>query len=95
MPYVKLTSFFFLTLIVSCGGGGGGAPEPAPSPPAPPEPPASSEISLLVDQNMAYEKSGIAAEILMSRTGDTEAIEVLLAFDGSESPVEGSASSND
>ena len=95
MPYIKLTSFFFLTLIVSCGGGGGGAPEPAPSPPAPPEPPASSEISLLVDQNMAYEKSGIAAEILMSRTGDTEAIEVLLAFDGSESPVEGSASSND
>ena len=96
MRYVKLTSFFFLTLIVSCGGGGGGgAPEPAPSPPAPPEPPASSEISLLVDQNMAYEKSGIAAEILMSRTGDTEAIEVLLAFDGSESPVEGSASSND
>ena len=84
-----------MTLIVSCGGGGGGAPEPAPSPPAPPEPPASSEISLLVDQNMAYEKSGIAAEILMSRTGDTEAIEVLLAFDGSESPVEGSASSND
>ena len=95
MRYIKLTSFFFLTLIVSCGGGGGGAPEPAPSPPAPPEPPASSEISLLVDQNMAYEKSGIAAEILMSRTGDTEAIEVLLAFDGSESPVEGSASSND
>ena len=95
MPYIKLTSFFFLTLIVSCGGGGGGAPEPAPSPSAPPEPPASSEISLLVDQNMAYEKSGIAAEILMSRTGDTEAIEVLLAFDGSESPVEGSASSND
>ena len=94
MRYIKLTSFFFLTLIVSCGGGGG-APEPAPSPPAPPEPPASSEISLLVDQNMAYEKSGIAAEILMSRTGDTEAIEVLLAFDGSESPVEGSASSND
>ena len=91
MPYIKLTSFFFLTLIVSCGGGGGeGAPEPAP-----PEPPASSEVSLLVDQNMAYEKSGIAAEILMSRTGDTEAIEVLLAFDGSESPVEGSASSND
>ena len=95
MRYLKLTSFFFLTLIVSCGGGGGGAPEPAPSPPAPPEPPASSEISLLVDQNMAYEKSGIAAEILMSRTGDTEAIEVLLAFSGSESPVEGSASSND
>ena len=95
MPYIKLTSFFFLTLIVSCGGGGGGAPEPAPSPPASPEPPASSEISLLVDQNMAYEKSGIAAEILISRTGDTEAIEVLLAFDGSESPVEGSASSND
>ena len=77
MRYVKLTSFFFLTLIVSCGGGGGGgAPEPAPSPPAPPEPPASSEISLLVDQNMAYEKSGIAAEILMSRTGDMEAMEV-------------------
>ena len=96
MRYVKLTSFFFLTLIVSCGGGGGGgAPEPAPSPPAPPEPPASSEISLLVDQNMAYEKSGIAAEILMSRTGDTEAIEVLLAFAGSDSPEEGSASSND
>ena len=95
MPYIKLTSFFFLTLIVSCGGGGGGAPEPAPSPPAPPEPPASSEISLLVDQNMAYEKSGIAAEILISRTGDTEAIEVLLAFAGSDSPVEGSASSND
>ena len=94
MRYIKLTSFFFLTLIVSCGGGGG-APEPAPSPPAPPEPPASSEISLLVDQNMAYEKSGIAAEILISRTGDTEAIEVLLAFAGSESPVEGSASSND
>ena len=61
MPYIKLTSFFFLTLIVSCGGSGGGAPEPAPSPSAPPEPPASSEISLLVDQNMAYEKSGIAA----------------------------------
>ena len=96
MRYIKLTSFFFLTLIVSCGGGGGaGAPEPAPSPPAPPEPPASSEISLLVDQNMAYEKSGIAAEILISRTGDTEAIEVLLAFAGGESPVEGSASSND
>ena len=96
MRYVKLTSFFFLTLIVSCGGGGGGgAPEPAPSPPAPPEPPASSEISLLVDQNMAYEKSGIAAEILISRTGDTEAIEVLLAFAGSDSPEEGSASSND
>ena len=95
MPYIKLTSFFCLTLIVSCGGGGGGAPEPAPSPPAPPEPPASSEISLLVDQNMAYEKSGIAAEILISRTGDTEAIEVLLAFAGSESPVESSASSND
>ena len=95
MRYIKLTSFVFLTLIVSCGGGGGGAPEPAPSPPAPPEPPASSEISLLVDQNMAYEKSGIAAEILMSRTGDTEAIEVLLAFAGSESPVESSASSND
>ena len=94
MRYIKLTSFFFLTLIVSCGGGGG-APEPAPSPPAPPEPPASSEISLLVDQNMAYEKSGIAAEILISRTGDTEAIEVLLAFAGSESSVEGSASSND
>ena len=95
MRYIKLTSFFFLTLIVSCGGGGGGAPEPAPSPPAPPEPPASSEISLLVDQNMAYEKSGIAAEILISRTGDTEAIEVLLAFAGGESTVEGSASSND
>ena len=95
MRYIELTSFFFLTLIVSCGGGGGGAPEPAPSPPAPPEPPASSEISLLVDQNMAYEKSGIAAEILISRTGDTEAIEVLLAFAGSESPVESSASSND
>ena len=95
MRYIKLTSFFFLTLIVSCGGGGGGAPEPAPSPPAPPEPPASSEISLLVDQNMAYEKSGIAAEILISRTGDTEAIEVLLAFAGSDSPEEGSASSND
>ena len=96
MRYVKLTSFFFLTLIVSCGGGGGGgAPEPAPSPPAPPEPPASSEISLLVDQNMAYEKSGIAAEILISRTGDTEAIEVLLVFAGSDSPEEGSASSND
>ena len=95
MRYIKLTSFFFLTLIVSCGGGGGGAPEPAPSPPAPPEPPASSEISLLVDQNMAYEKSGIAAEILISRTGDTEAIEVLLAFAGGESTEEGSASSND
>ena len=95
MRYIKLTSFFFLTLIVSCGGGGGGAPEPAPSPPAPSEPPASSEISLLVDQNMAYEKSGIAAEILISRTGDTEAIEVLLAFAGGESTVEGSASSND
>ena len=95
MRYIKLTSFFFLTLIVSCGGGGGGAPEPAPSPPAPPEPPASSEISLLVDQNMAYEKSGIAAEILISRTGDTEAIEVLLAFAGGESAEEGSASSND
>ncbi len=95
MRYIKLTSFVFLTLIVSCGGGGGAPPEPAPSPPAPPEPPASSEISLLVDQNMAYEKSGIAAEILISRTGDTEAIEVLLAFAGSESPVESSASSND
>ena len=96
MRYVKLTSFFFLTLIVSCGGGGGGgAPEPAPSPPAPPEPPASSEISLLVDQNTAYEKSGIAAKILMSRTGDMEAIEVLLTFAGSDSLVEGSASSND
>ena len=84
-----------MTLVVSCGGGGGSAPEPAPSPPAPPEPPASSEISLLVDQNMAYEKSGVAAEILISRTGDMEAIEVLLAFAGSESPAEGSASSND
>ena len=88
MRYIKLTSFVFLTLIVSCGGGGGAPPEPAPSPPAPPEPPASSEISLLVDQNMAYEKSGIAAEILMSRTGDTEAIEVFLAFAGSDSPAE-------
>ena len=55
MHYSKLFSLFLLTLIVSCGGGGGGAPEPEPTPP--PEPVASSEMTLVIDQGMAYEKS--------------------------------------
>ena len=94
MHYSKLFSPFLLTLIVSCGGGGGGAPEPEPTLP-PPEPVASSEMTLVIDQGMAYEKSGARAEISVSRTGDMEAIEVFFSFDGNPIPEEGSASSSD
>ena len=94
MHYSKLFSLSLLTLIVSCGGGGGGAPEPEPTSP-PPEPVASSEMTLVIDQGMAYEKSGARAEISVSRTGDMEAIEVFFSFDGNPILEEGSASSSD
>ena len=80
MNYSKLASLCLLTLMVSCGGGGGGASESKPTLP-PPEPVASSEMTLVIDQGMAYEKSGARAEISISRTGDMEAIEVFFSFD--------------
>ena len=94
MHYSKLFSLFLLTLIVSCGGGGGGAPEPEPTLP-PPEPVASSEMTLVIDQGMAYEMAGARAEISVSRTGDMEAIEVFFSFDGNPIHEDGSSSTTD
>jgi uncharacterized protein (DUF1800 family) len=78
----------FLTL-ASCGGGGGS------NTPQPPAPVTLAQISLEATQNQAYETNNQAAEITVTRSGNSAPLSVDFTTDGNADSKLGSVSNED